>query len=235
MKNGLITILVLSLAACSELIGEHGNGERVTKTFTVDDFNEIEIAGDFNVTLTPSNSNEVTLEVDENLVRFIEISVRGGRLIIDTERRLESRKGINVEIPVKELRKLTCSGAADLSSNKPLVLRKLDMNVSGAGKFDLKLDVKSVSLDLSGATLVYLEGAADDLEVNMSGAGSLAAGGFEVRDCSVDISGVGSALVNVSGTLKAQVSGLGKVEYLGNPESVQGDVSGVGNVNKVND
>jgi len=35
--------------------------------------------------------------------------------------------------------------------------------------------------------------------------------------------------------LDAQVSGLGKVEYIGNPKSVKGDVSGIGNVRKVRD
>jgi hypothetical protein len=51
----------------------------------------------------------------------------------------------------------------------------------------------------------------------------------------VDISGVGHVLVNVSGVLEAQVSGLGKVEYIGEPESIKGDVSGIGNVSKAND
>ena len=226
---------MLAFTACNQLIGERGNDERVTKTYAVGSFNKIDIAGAFEITLTPSKGSEVILEVDENLVKYIDISVLGERLIIDTDRRLDSREGIKIEIPVNELRKISSSGASDIISSGPISSAELVVEVSGAGKVDLKLDVKSVTLDLSGATLVYLEGAADHLEVNMSGAGSLEADGFEVRDCYIDISGVGNALVNVSGKLEAQVSGLGKVEYLGDPESVQGDVSGVGNVKKAKD
>ena len=235
MKQGLFILALLAFTACNQLIGERGNDERITKEITVDSFERIEISGAFEVILTPSESNVISIEVDENLLRYIDISVRGDRLFIETDRRLSSRKGIKIEIPVKELREISSSGASDIVSSEPISSRELDIEASGAGKVDLKLDVKSVTLNLSGATLVYLEGVAERLEVDMSGAGSLAAEGFEVQDCSVEISGVGHVLVNVSGTLDAQVSGLGKVEYLGEPESVRGDVAGIGKVSKAND
>jgi hypothetical protein len=232
MKQGLFILLVLVFSACDVLIGERGNDERVTKEITIDSFDKIEVSGAFDVMLTPSNSNEVIIEGDENLLKYIDISVRGNRLIIETDRRLSSRRGIKIEVPVKELNGISSSGASDIENTEPISSEELDINVSGAGKIDLKLDVKLVTLELSGAVMVYFEGVAERLDVDMSGAGSLIAENFEVKDCSVDISGVGHVLVNVSGMLDAQVSGLGKVEYLGNPESIKGDVSGVGNIVK---
>ncbi len=235
MKQGLLILVLLAFTACNQLIGERGNDERITKEITVESFDKIEVSGAFEILLTPSESNVVIIEVDENLLRYIDIYVRGDRLFIETDRRLSSRKGIKIEVPVKELRAISSSGASDIESSEPISSSELEIEVSGAGKLDLKLDVKLVTLDLSGATLVYLEGVAERLEVDMSGAGSLAAEGFEVQDCSVDISGVGHVLVNVSGSLDAQVSGLGKVEYLGEPKSVRGDVSGIGKVSKAKD
>lgn len=235
MNKGLFILSLLAFTACNELIGERGNDERVTKEITLDSFDKIDISGAFYVTLTPSNSNILTIESDENLLRYIDISVRGNRLFIETDRRLSSRKGIKIGVPIKELKAISSSGASDIISNEPISTAELDVDLSGAGKVDLKLDVKLVTLDLSGAVMVYLEGVAESFEVEMSGAGSLMAEGFEVKDCDVDISGVGHVLVNVTGTLNAQVSGLGKVEYIGNPESVKGEVSGVGDIDKVND
>ena len=226
---------MLTFTACNELIGERGNDERVTKEITVDSFEKIEISGAFKVLLVPSKSHEVIIEVDENLINYIDISVRGNRLFIESDRRLISRKGIKIEVPVKELTEIISSGASDIKSNEPISSKELDIEVSGAGNLDLKLDVKFVSLELSGATMVYLAGVSERLDIEMSGAGSLMAENLELKDCSVDISGVGHVLVNVSGSLEAQVSGLGKVEYLGNPGSVRGDVSGIGDVSKAND
>jgi len=232
MKQGHFILLVLLFSSCDVLIGERGNDERITKELTIDSFDKIEISGAFDVMLTPSNSNEVIIEGDENLLGYIDITVRGNRLFIETDRRLSSRRGINIEVPVKELKGISSSGASDIESTEPISSEELDIDASGAGKIDLKLDVKLVTLELSGAVMVYFEGVAERLDVDMSGAGSLIAESLEVKDCNVVISGVGHVLVNVSGALDAQVSGLGKVEYLGNPESVKGDVSGVGNVEK---
>jgi len=234
MRNGLIAILVMTLTACNQLIGEQGNDERIIEKYAVDDFDEIDIAGAFDITLIPSNSNEVILEVDENLVKYIDISVHSDRLVIDTDRRLNSRKGIKIKVPVKELKRIIASGASDIESSEPIISGDLEIVMSGAGKLDLVLDVKTIDIELSGAALVYLQGVAEKLDVNMSGAGSLEAEGFEVEDCNVHISGVGNASVNVTGSLEVEVSGMGKVDYLGNPKSVKGDVSGIGDISKSN-
>ncbi len=232
MKKGLLVLTLLTLSGCGGLMGERGNGVRVTKTINVDDFTQIDVSGAFEITLVPSGSNEVVIEADENLLAFIEVSVVAGRLFVDSKRRLISRQGINLQLPVRKLTRLESSGAANITSSGQLSSHELALEISGAGKLDLQLDVKFVSLELSGATAVYLEGAAKRLEVDMSGAGSLEADGFEVEECSVDISGVGTALVNVTGSLDASVSGLGKVSYVGNPKTVKGDVSGVGDIDK---
>lgn len=232
MKTGPLIILTTVLVGCNQLIGERGNDERTTKTTTIDAFDRIEISGAFEVVLTPEKSNEVKLEVDENLVRYIDIYVRGDKLHIETDRRLDSRGGIIVNVPVGELRGVSSSGASDIRTSGAIISKQMNVGLSGAGKIELELDAEEVKLDLSGAGLVYLEGAAKKLDVTMSGAGSLEADALETEDCYVMISGVGNATVNVSGTLVAQVSGLGKVDYVGNPQSVKGDVSGVGSVDK---
>lgn len=232
MRLILVSLTTLVLTSCIDLVGERGNGIRVEESFTVDDFEKIDVGGAFIVKITQENSNEITLEADENLVDYIEIGVHGSTLEVNSDRRLDSKDGIIVNIPVKSIRAITCSGASDVSTTTPLQSEKLNIVLSGAGKLELMLDVGDVSVDVSGATLVYLEGSAKTLDINMSGAGSLEASEMEVEDCFAQISGIGKILVNVTGTLDADVSGLGSVEYVGDPENVKGDVSGVGNVSR---
>lgn len=230
----LIGLVFLMFTSCTEFIGERGNGERITEKLKVEPFNQISISGAFDVTLIPSDSDEIIVEADENLFEFIIIRVKGSTLHIDTDRRLNSKDGILISVPVEEIEQIVSSGASSIKSSDRIILKGLDVVLSGAGKIDLDLEATSVDVDISGATMVYLEGSTDNFNIDMSGAGSLEAGYFETKDCSVSISGVGKVLVNVSGKLNANVSGLGKVEYVGEPESVQGDVSGVGNVSKAN-
>jgi len=213
-------------------VGEKGNGVRVSESIEVDEFDRVEISGAFTVILAEEESNTIKIETDENLLEFIEVAVRGNSLEVGTDRRLDSEDGIIIYIPVTNLEGLDCSGASDISTRNFLNTEDIKITISGAGKLELMLKAGNVSLDVSGATLVYLEGMAERLEVDMSGAGSLEASEFEVEDCSAQISGVGNIVVNVTGELDAEVSGLGKVEYVGDPASVKGDVSGVGNVSK---
>lgn len=235
MRTGLFIFIAVTITACSHLVSERGNGDRITKTYNLEPYDRIEVSGAYDIYLMQSEGNDVTITVDENLIDEINIYVRGSRLIIESERLIDSPDGVKIEVPAHNINELISSGASDIVSKKPIKSEGLDIILSGAGKMDLKLDVGEITLNLSGAALVYLEGAAKSLDVDMSGAGSLEADELEVVDCNIEISGVGSAIVNVSGKLDAQVSGLGKVEYIGDPESVRGDVSGVGNVEKVKD
>jgi hypothetical protein len=235
MRAGLIILIAVTLTACSYLVSERGNGDRITKTFNLEPYDKIEVSGAYDVYLVQADGHDVTITVDENLMEEINIYVRGSRLIIESERLIDSPEGVKIEIPTNNIKELNISGASDIISKEPIRSEYLAILLSGAGKMDLKLDAGEVIIDLSGAALVYLEGVAKSLDVYMSGAGSLEADELEVIDCNIDISGVGSAIVNVSGTLDAQVSGLGKVEYIGDPESVRGDVSGIGNVEKANE
>jgi hypothetical protein len=54
---------------------------------------------------------------------------------------------------------------------------------------------------------------------------------LESKEARIDVEGAGSAIVNVSGQLDAEVSGVGSVEYVGDP-TVNQDVSEAGRVNK---
>ena len=223
---------IILLTSCLGIVSEKGNGNRTEQSFSVDEFDKIDVKGEFIVKLTEAKSGDVLIEADENLFDFIRVEVRSGTLEIDSRRTLNSKDGIIVNIPVQYLSELRCSGASEVSSTTPIQSRKLDINLSGAGKLDLKIDAVDVTVDVSGATVVFLEGAANSLEIDMSGAGSLDASAFEVNDCYAQISGIGKILVNVTGTLDADVSGLGQVEYVGEPEIVKGDVSGIGNIER---
>ena len=235
MRAGLFIFVAVMITACGNLLSERGNGDRITKTYDLEPYDEIEVSGRYDIYLVQSDDHDVTITVDENLIEEVNVYVRGSKLVIESERLIDSPDGVKIEIPANGIKALFSSGASNIVSKDLIRSEELEIVLSGAGKMDLRLDVEEVTLDLSGAALVYFEGVAKSLDVDMSGAGSLEADEFEVVDCKIEISGVGSAIVNVSGTLDAQVSGLGKVEYIGNPKSVKGDVSGVGNIEKAND
>ena len=235
MNKLAILLLITVLFSCDRIIGEHGNGVVVTETFSPDSFTNLHISGQFDVVLMPGSRPSVTITGDENLLEWIKVDSRGQVLNIETERRLNSTSGIEVLVTYTKLEEIISSGASNISTEDQIITESMRLEISGAGKIDLDLDVERLNLDLSGAALIYLSGKATELDADMSGAGSLEAFSLQTRNCDVNISGVGSAEVNVSGNLNAQVSGVGGVEYMGNPEHVSRDVSGIGRIKKAKD
>ncbi len=76
-----------------------------------------------------------------------------------------------------------------------------------------------------------MDGKADEQEINILGSGTYQAKDLESKVVKINVAGAGSAIVNVSEELDAEISGVGSVEYIGDP-TVKQDVNGAGQVGK---
>lgn len=213
-------LMVVLFSACDTLVREVGNGNMITKEIEVDDFKEIIVSGNFEIMLIAGDKAGVSLTADENLHEFIEISTNGDRLVIETLANLDSDDGLSLYITYTQLTAIEIGGAATLESEETIDGEYLNISMSGAGALDLSLNLNALKLSVSGAGSVELSGRADEQNISMSGAGGLDAYELESKICKVQISGVGSANINVTEKLDASVSGVGGISYIGNPEEV---------------
>lgn len=98
----------------------------------------------------------------------------------------------------------------------------------GVGSIEAKgIQGKRLTIALTGVGNMTIEGAADSLDLSLEGVGSYQGGAFKTKQAIVRSEGVGNALLNVSDRLDATVSGVGSVEYIGNPK-VQKSGKGLG-------
>lgn len=70
---------------------------------------------------------------------------------------------------------------------------------------------------LSGASSLELEGSANDIDIEVSGASRVKLSNFSVVDVNIDLSGGSDATVNASGRLDGDLNGGSKLNYIGNP------------------
>jgi len=99
----------------------------------------------------------------------------------------------------------------------------------------LKLEATQVSgdrfaLDTSGATKVTLAGRANRLIASLTGASKLNAETFQTQDIEISVTGAGKADVNATNSLRAVITGAGRVSYGGNPKSVEKKITGAGKI-----
>ncbi len=244
--GGLVTLLVVSFVLIIIFnafgFGETitGSGQVITEERPFSDFNQISLAGYGNLIITQSTSTEaLKIEAEDNLMPKIKTRVEDKTLKIDYEWQtwpwfsFKPQKPVNFYVTVKDLNKITLSGAGTVKSSE-IKTGELEIKISGAGKADLSLETQKIIAEISGAGEFILAGKTDIQKAQLSGAAKYDGKNLESKEADVEISGAGQAVVKVSDKLNAQISGAGKVEYIGNPQVTQ-EISGAGKVIKLNE
>lgn len=228
----VILLAVVGIAALS-VRAIWGGGTVVSVDRPVSDFSALNFQGFGELTIVQGETEGLTIEAGENMLRAIETTVTNGTLIIRHEAiwrtMIRSPRPPRYTLRVRDLTALAMSGAGQVTM-EGLTTPSFALHHSGAGEVILhNLTVDQLAVTLSGAGDVQLSGTATEQSVQMSGLSSYAAGDLESVRADVDLSGAGSVTVWVTEELDASLSGAGSIRYYGSPE-VNRSVSGAGSI-----
>ena len=225
---GMLTMTVIS---CTGTIGViRGSGDIETEEREVFGFDEIQFTGIGNLIIEQGDEESLIVEADDNIIGLIETEVRGDELHIGF------RRGVNIiptskvkfYLTVEDLDKIDLTGLGDIDCDG-FETDDLELNISGSGDIEFNIEAKNIEIDVSGLGNISLSGKVDYHRVQISGSGKYDAGGLESNDCEIEISGLGSATVNVSDNLDIEINGAGNVYYKGSPHISQ-EISGLGRI-----
>ncbi|MBF0546124.1 MAG: DUF2807 domain-containing protein [Candidatus Riflebacteria bacterium] len=209
----LLVICLLTVGICACSTGVQGSGNEKNDLRKVDPFDSIAISGAYELS-AESGKPEQKLEIntDDNLLPLIKTEVSNGLLKIYSTESISPSKTVKISITALNLK---------------------DVSFSGAGKISLSgIKNPAFKMTISGAGSVNCTGETDAFDLNISGAGSIDAKDLKVKKSYVSMSGAGSAKVYASEELNAEISGVGSVDYFGNPAKVNQKISGMGKLTK---
>jgi hypothetical protein len=204
-------LVALGLAAC-DIGGIRGNGHVVTEQRSVGPFTNIDAGGAFDIEWS-SGAPSAAVTADENLQQYIEVTTRDNVLRLRTKQSIHFARSLKVTITSSALEAAKLSGASKLSAHQ----------VKGTKFY----------LETTGATKVTVDGAVDELIANMTGASNLFADSLQTKNAQISVTGAGKARIAVSDSLKASITGAGKVEYTGNPAHVEREIAGAGAIRRL--
>ena len=164
-------------------------------------------------------AENVLVEVDEP-TRTITISNNGK---ID-----KNSIEIIIQKPVCDLRFEDCYLEIDADCTKSDNL-KISSN-GGVLNGTIQVNTNSCSIDLEGANEVTLCGKSQSAEITVEGASIVNAKDLISDVAKVSLSGTGFCSVYANNQLDAEVDGLGKIHYYGNPPTANKSVSGLGSI-----
>jgi hypothetical protein len=210
-------ITIISLAACVSLtagcrwVGIRGNGHIKSDERTMSAFANIDASGAF-VIEWQNGAPTLRITTDQNLLPYIESHISGDTLQLRTRERIWPTHGIKVVISSPARTGARISGAVKLTAKQ--------------------LTGPRFALEATGASRVSLDGSIDGLLADMTGASELEASGLQTRTAEISTTGAADADIAVAETLKVAITGAGKVNYSGNPPTIEKHISGAGSIRR---
>jgi hypothetical protein len=204
-----------------------GSGNLETKQYDFVDFTAVEVSSAFEFEARQSNAFSINITADDNIIDYVQVAEDGQTLTIGLRNARAIRfVTLKASITMPQLRGLTVSGASRGSISGFSSVDDVNMMLSGASRVMGDMTAGNIEFDVSGASTVQLEGSADDMVADVSGASHFNLDDFIVDNADVNISGASSGTVNLTGRLDANVSGVSRLWYIGEPAMGDINVSG---------
>jgi hypothetical protein len=209
-----------------------GNGKIITEKRVTADYDEIKIAGFFDVELVSGKEGNISIQGEENLLQYIKTETENGVLKVFTEKKsnISTNKKILITIPFENINAVSLSGSGNLSTKTTIKTNKFKTNLAGSGDITLTVVAIEIEADLSGSGTLILKGNTDSLMTKLVGSGDVNTADLKSKNADVSVTGSGDVTLNCSNNLKARVSGSGDIYYTGNPKTKDANVNGSGDI-----
>jgi len=207
--------LAIALAGCI-VIGSpsniRGSGIAKTETRTLASFNALDVEYVGEIVVRSQGQESFTISGDDNIIQSITTEVKNGTLYIRGTKGYSPQQKLQITISTPDVKRFVFDGVgeANLSNIKN---DRLEIVVTGVGSFSASGETKEVDITLSGV-------------------GSVDAKNLRAVNAKVNSNAVGSVDLYVTGQLDIKSSGIGEINYYGNPKIVNKQAEGIGKINQ---
>jgi hypothetical protein len=224
MKNYLLILTAVTVLQLSETAAQQLQKREASP------FNRLEIAGSAKVYYTHSDSCSLRVEARGDDLDNVETKFSDNTLRITTR---DLSSDVKVYVANNRLQRLGAGGAAVFRGENSIPGDSIVFNVSGSANVKATVEARQIHNVLSGAGDLALEGHADKLISNLSGAATMKTYGLIAKQATVVASGAATAKVFVSDAIKATASGASDIRIKGDPKDVDAYTSAAASISRV--
>lgn len=193
--------------------GSAGTADNVTKEFQPSPFTRVVIDGGWSVTISRSESGSVAVTVPSDVAGDLSVVSSGNVLHIGFSHDANILRGaMSATINAPQIASLQLNGG-------------VKAQVQGFSVPDLTIEIRGAG-DVTGT-----KNTIGHLTIRSAGAANVDFSGSASTNADVYVEGAGNITLNMAGgTLGGQISGLGKVDYLGTVSRQTVDIAGLASV-----
>jgi hypothetical protein len=223
MLRPLAAIVAASALAGCQVHAQEGGGPTVSKNYTVGNFQQIEVAGPYDVEVRTGSNPSVSARGGQKLLERTVVEVRGDRLVIRPKNNHNmfhwgwgSSGKAHFVVTVPQLSGASIAGSGDISVDK-VAGQAFEGSVAGSGGIDVAaVNVQQLKLSIAGSGGVKAgSGTAQSASYDIAGSGDIDAGAVQAQALKVSIAGSGGVKAHSSGTADVDIVGSGDVDVAG--------------------
>jgi hypothetical protein len=189
------------------------------RKFPVTGFNEIEVAGPFDVVVNVGKSQSVRAVGDADDLDRLKVEVSGNELRIGSKERRwmdwSDRDPIKFYVTVPSLNAVSLAGSGDIQVDRV----KADAfvgSIAGSGDLTIaSLTATNARLSIAGSGDLTASGSCRTAEVSIAGSGDVDISGLRCQSLSARVAGSGDITANATQNAKLSVMGSGAITVSG--------------------
>ena len=205
---------VLLFVICAGLATMFAFGQK-KETRTVSDFTEINASSAFEITVSKGSAEALVIEADDDVMSQVRSEVRNCvlHLYLEDEKKVKNVKTLKASVVMKNLCKVSLSGACKLTANDLFTPDRFKSDCSGASYLAVNLNTGELNIDASGANMIQMKAnVTGNVKINVSGVSEVHG---ELNAANVNLHSSGVSTINIKGSaesLKIDVSGMSKIQ-----------------------
>lgn len=189
-------------------------------TIKLEDFDELKVFDQLNVTLIQSDENKVVV-TGKNESSFEAVNKNGVLKLRMTLTKILSGDATKVTLYFKNLKSIDVNEGSIVSSKHVFKQTTMELSSQEAAKIDLDLDVENATIKIYSGGIVSVRGKAVTQKTIINSGGIFHAKDLITSQTLVSVSAGGSADVHATTLVNAKVNAGGSISIYGKPKEIK--------------
>ncbi len=207
----------LTCLTCEVETEEERNTASNEKTTSLESFSQVNIKGDFNVTIKQGSKNEITVSGPSRSASRMFTNIVGNQLNVNASNTAINLNDLTIELTVEYIDYLNITEGATVTFDNA-DLSQLSISTNSDSRALVNGNIDEVRVFSFGRSRVDLEGTINDLNVDLNDGARLYAYEAQTKEAAVVTEEESRARLTVNEYLSVEASGFSSVRYKGNPE-----------------
>ncbi len=225
-----LPVIIFILSSCLFENRIRPSREIIEFEIPVSELKAISASDVYKINIVKADTESVNIRCNANLKEYLNTYQKGNTLHLNMEHFSASDVIAEVQIMVKDLNKISCSGAAELFVQTGFY-PNLSFDLSGATKVKvISINANELAIESSGASSIKISGETKILTSSSSGASKMKGKKLVAEDVFINGSGASQSSITSNGKLNINLSGASKLTYYGSPKTIQKSTSGASEI-----